>query len=453
MHIIAKNIKQLRQERNWTQQEMADMLFVTRQTVSNWENGKALPDVETLLQIAEKLDIDVNELVYGKRKPDEKLQKDILETAKYFVMLYAVYYVVRFIQNKYLSGMFSMSGAILFYYVLRPLGCFLAGIFIIQLLKLTGVVRKSNGIKYRGLYKYRMIAVFVLCFACCLDSFRYDILSLMFHFRIGPFIGADSYSSMDWALTFPVWIQAIYDFISSIVLSGSQFYKLPYYLIFVLLGAIYEIAKPYKRTENQPYIPAIEDVKRGIKDIVHNPDKYIKKIISALKETADAVKQESAIVCRAVFFLLGMYLLTLITYPHTLLFKKWLWLGITGPVTVAVVTVIICIYLKKNIWFIKTDRLKWRVILLALCGALFIVNLAVFMPEAIRETMVVLDRMGIITATGSYDITGWVLRPPQWFSKIYRLLININSGSNIVLWAIPGLIYEITKGYYGKETG
>jgi transcriptional regulator with XRE-family HTH domain len=78
MHIIAKNIKQLRQEKNWTQQEMADMLFVTRQTVSNWENGKALPDVETLLQIAEKLNIDVNDLVYGKNNSNEILKKDTL---------------------------------------------------------------------------------------------------------------------------------------------------------------------------------------------------------------------------------------------------------------------------------------------------------------------------------------------------------------------------------------
>ena len=57
MNQISKNIKQLRAEKGWTQQEMADVLFVTRQTISNWENGKSMPDVDTLIQIAEKLNI------------------------------------------------------------------------------------------------------------------------------------------------------------------------------------------------------------------------------------------------------------------------------------------------------------------------------------------------------------------------------------------------------------
>ncbi len=451
MHIIAKNIKRLRQARNWTQQEMADMLYVTRQTVSNWENGKALPDVETLLQIAEKLDIDVNELVYGKRKPDEKLQKDILNTVKYFVTLYMVYYAVRFIQNKYLASMFGYSGVVLLYYVIRPVGYFLAGIFIIQLLKLTGVIRKSNGIKYRGLYKYIMLIIFVLCFACCLETIRYDILSVMFRMKIGPFKGATSYSSMDWALTLPGWVEAIKIFISSIALSGSKFYKPPYYLIFAVSGIVYEMAKPYKRKDNPPYLPQAEDIKNKTKDIIHNPDRHFKNIINTVKETAVTVKAQSAVVYRTAIFLAVMYLLTVVTYSHTLLFRKWLWLGITGPLTVAVATVIICIYMKKNIWFVKTDRLKWRNFLLSICAMLFAANLLVFVPEIIREIVIILDNAGIITVTGSYDITGWVLRPPKWFSKIYHLLIDTNSSKNILIWSLPALIYEITKGYYGKE--
>ena len=39
MYDISKNLKKLRQQRNWTQQQMADVLFVTRQAVSNWETG------------------------------------------------------------------------------------------------------------------------------------------------------------------------------------------------------------------------------------------------------------------------------------------------------------------------------------------------------------------------------------------------------------------------------
>ena len=66
MHNIAKNIKMIRREKGWTQQQLADFLFVTRQTVSNWENGRALPDLETIEQISEKLGITSEYLLYGK---------------------------------------------------------------------------------------------------------------------------------------------------------------------------------------------------------------------------------------------------------------------------------------------------------------------------------------------------------------------------------------------------
>ena len=74
MHSIAKNIKMIRKEKGWTQQQMADFLFVTRQTVSNWENGRAFPDLETKEQICKKLDIDSQYLLYG-RLMEEKYRK------------------------------------------------------------------------------------------------------------------------------------------------------------------------------------------------------------------------------------------------------------------------------------------------------------------------------------------------------------------------------------------
>lgn len=66
MHSISKNLKNIRKQRGWTQQQMADYLFVTRQTVSNWENGRAFPDLETIEQISQKLDINSQYLLYGK---------------------------------------------------------------------------------------------------------------------------------------------------------------------------------------------------------------------------------------------------------------------------------------------------------------------------------------------------------------------------------------------------
>lgn len=65
MRDIGKNIKQLRQSKNMTQDELAEKLFVTRQTVSNYETGKSRPDIEMLTRIAETLETDPNSVIYG----------------------------------------------------------------------------------------------------------------------------------------------------------------------------------------------------------------------------------------------------------------------------------------------------------------------------------------------------------------------------------------------------
>lgn len=62
---IGKNIRDLRIRKNMTQDELAGLLFVTRQTVSNYETGRSRPDVEMLMKIAEALETDVNAVLYG----------------------------------------------------------------------------------------------------------------------------------------------------------------------------------------------------------------------------------------------------------------------------------------------------------------------------------------------------------------------------------------------------
>ena len=65
MRDIGKNIKSLREEKNLTQDELAEKLFVTRQTVSNYETGRSRPDVEMIVKIAEVLGTDANRVIYG----------------------------------------------------------------------------------------------------------------------------------------------------------------------------------------------------------------------------------------------------------------------------------------------------------------------------------------------------------------------------------------------------
>ena len=67
MTSIGKNIKEKRKALNITQEELAEKLNVTRQAVSNWENGKTEPDIGTLTKMAQIFDISIDELVGGKR--------------------------------------------------------------------------------------------------------------------------------------------------------------------------------------------------------------------------------------------------------------------------------------------------------------------------------------------------------------------------------------------------
>ena len=65
MNTFDKNLKRLRIQRNLKQEELAEKLHVTRQTVSGWETGRRQPDLDMLKKLAEVLDIDMQELLYG----------------------------------------------------------------------------------------------------------------------------------------------------------------------------------------------------------------------------------------------------------------------------------------------------------------------------------------------------------------------------------------------------
>lgn len=70
MDTFPNNLKRLRKLRNLKQEDLAERLSVTRQTVSGWETGRRQPDLDTLKALAEALDADIYELIYGE-KPGE----------------------------------------------------------------------------------------------------------------------------------------------------------------------------------------------------------------------------------------------------------------------------------------------------------------------------------------------------------------------------------------------
>ena len=63
--MFAENLKKIRKDKGYTQEILAEKLNVVRQTVSKWERGLSLPDVDMLSKIANVLKTDVNILLDG----------------------------------------------------------------------------------------------------------------------------------------------------------------------------------------------------------------------------------------------------------------------------------------------------------------------------------------------------------------------------------------------------
>lgn len=70
-----KFISELRRSRGFTQEELGRRLGVSNKTVSRWENGNYMPDIETLRLLSKEFGISIEELLDGERKTAEKPPK------------------------------------------------------------------------------------------------------------------------------------------------------------------------------------------------------------------------------------------------------------------------------------------------------------------------------------------------------------------------------------------
>lgn len=79
--VIGKFISKLRKDFGMTQQELADKLNVTDRAVSNWENGRRLPDISILKELSSIFDITIDEIIYGKKISKEETKKILEDNA------------------------------------------------------------------------------------------------------------------------------------------------------------------------------------------------------------------------------------------------------------------------------------------------------------------------------------------------------------------------------------
>ena len=82
---LGEKLYELRKSKNLTQDDVAEKINVTRQTVSKWETNQSTPDFDKILPLCELYEISADELLKGeKAQEDEEEKFDLNEAKKHF---------------------------------------------------------------------------------------------------------------------------------------------------------------------------------------------------------------------------------------------------------------------------------------------------------------------------------------------------------------------------------
>ncbi len=185
MSTVAKSIKKIRVQNNLTQEEVASKLFVTRQTVSNWENGKTQPDIDMLIKISETLGTDVTTLIYGvqRAKPEKKEIKKLFISAAILLLFgVAVHFLNRY-GVKLKVEKFMSEVSMITQTLVVPIFWIVFGWILMQALSVMGVMKPLR-FRYQkeihaviwgviGLYFIIMLPYFIYLFLCLFKDIQF----------------------------------------------------------------------------------------------------------------------------------------------------------------------------------------------------------------------------------------------------------------------------------------
>lgn len=172
---VGKNIRTMRNKKNMTQDDLAEELFVSRQTVSNYETGKSNPDVDTLIKIAEILETDVNILIFGIPTPPDKKReyRRLAVSALITLVLLVVTGVLTPYAKKWQTDMFDPSLHLILLILLRPLLLLSIGWLLMQAVGVCFGAKPLKGKAFAVIHKVIIVVLavyFVIVIPFCIDS-------------------------------------------------------------------------------------------------------------------------------------------------------------------------------------------------------------------------------------------------------------------------------------------
>lgn len=83
---IGKFLQTLRKKNGFTQEQLAERMGVSRRTISRWETGSNMPDMDMLMELSDLYTVDLREILNGERKSEhmnEELKETVLQVADY----------------------------------------------------------------------------------------------------------------------------------------------------------------------------------------------------------------------------------------------------------------------------------------------------------------------------------------------------------------------------------
>ena len=137
-------LKELRREREITQEQLAEKLGVSGRTISRWETGNNMPDISLLVEIAEYFDVSIPEIIKGERSEDmNEGAREVAETMSDYAKAEKEQ-LVKSIRNMSIMG--------------------LAALIVYMVLDITGVYDRNNLLRYAYGISEALIYVTVVMF-------------------------------------------------------------------------------------------------------------------------------------------------------------------------------------------------------------------------------------------------------------------------------------------------
>lgn len=145
---VGNQIKKYRSELKLSQEELAQKIYVTRQTVSNWENGKSYPDIHSLLMLSTLFNISLDQLIKGDVKVmKQEINKEEIARLKRLSAIFSTFLVISIILFIPLVKLMGIYG-----FIISSVPYLVACIFAFKI----GKIKKKNNI-----HTYKEIVAFL----------------------------------------------------------------------------------------------------------------------------------------------------------------------------------------------------------------------------------------------------------------------------------------------------